>query len=180
MFGLVLAGCAKSGEAVKSPVEKEQASARREVRRAVDRLRDDVAQMERSPALDQRDLVVALRHAADALAALPERDALDPRILNIETYADRIAQSAPGAKQQASWARSGLMEGAATLEQVARARGRTDMEPWLRAIRARAEAIDPDKSIVEQHHQLVTGFDELAEATAYLGAQKPPEAAPQG
>jgi len=180
LVGLALAGCAKPAGAGKSPAEEAAVQSRREVRQAVDRLRADVDQMERSSSLNQRELVVALRHAADALAALPERDALDPRLLNMEEYADRIAQSAAGTKEQASWARSALLEGAAMLEQVARSRGRADMEPWLRALRARADAIDPDAGIAAQHAALVGGFDDLAEATAFLGAKKPPEAPTKG
>jgi hypothetical protein len=174
------AHCAKPGGAGRSLAEEAAVESRREVRQAVDRLRADVDQMERSPSLNQRELVVALRHAADALAALPERDALDPRLLNMREYADRIAQSGAGTKEQASWARSALFEGAAMIEQVARSRGRDDMEPWLRALRARADAIDPEVGIAAQHTALVGGFDDLAEATAYLGAKKPLEAPTKG
>lgn len=179
-LALVMVGaCGKSEEAVKPMAEKATEAAkeaRTERRFAVDALRDEARELRARPAGDNRTIVRALNHTAAALRTLVgNNDIAKARVDNIETYASQIERTHVSSKENAEWARSALIESALTLSAIAENKGRDDLTPWVRAVQARAEAIDPAQKLSDQSEAIGAAFEDIADAVTFLGRPAPKE-----
>ncbi|MDP2309632.1 MAG: hypothetical protein Q8P18_26670 [Pseudomonadota bacterium] len=172
---LTLGACGKSEEAVKPMAEKAEQAAREvqiERRLAVDALRDEARDLRARPDPQNRTLVRALNHTAEALRTLAGDDAnVRARIDNIDTYAGNIERTQVLSKDISGWARSALIESALTLSSIAQARGRDDLTPWVRAVQARAEAVNPDLPLKDQGDMLGAAFEDLADSITFLSKE---------
>lgn len=172
---MTLGACGKSEEAVGAMAgAAADESARNDRRFALDNLRDDARALHARPDRQYRTLVSGLKHSADALRTLAgTNDIARARIENIETYASKIEQADANSKDTAGWARSALIESALVLTSIAQDNNRDDLTPWVRAVQARAEAVNPDLPLHEQTDTVASAFEDIADSIANLA--KPPE-----
>ena len=173
---LTLGACGKTEEAVTPMAEAAAKEARTERRFAVDALRDEARDLRVRPDTDHRVLVKALTHTAEALRTLVgENDIARARIDNIETFTSQIERTQAASKEHAGWARSALIEAGLTLSAIADAKNRDDLIPWVRAVQARAEAIDPAQKLDAQGDAVAAAFEDIADAITFLAKERPSE-----
>lgn len=171
---LAVGACGKSEQAVTPMAEEAAKEARTERRFAIDALRDEAKDLGARPDEANRTLVKALNHTAEALRTLVgNNDIARARIGNIETYASQIEREQVASKEISGWAKSALVESALTLAAIAESKERDDLTPWVRAIQARAEAIDPAQKLDAQRGTLAAAFEDIADSITFLAKERP-------
>jgi hypothetical protein len=171
---LTVGACGKSEEAVTPMAEEAAKEARTERRFAVDALRDEARDLGARPDEANRTLVKALNHTAEALRTfVGTNEIARARIDNIETYASQIEREQVASKEISGWAKSALIESALTLSAIAEEKGRDDLTPWVRAVHARAEAIDPAQRLEGQRDTLAAAFEDIADSITFLAKERP-------